>query len=92
VICSLPTQAADSLLGSLCRELGRVLSRRSQIKAQLQHCRDLDLIRRLEGELEWGAARQAELQAAALGWQGFSGLEPCGLAFLLELTRRPSLA
>ncbi|MCT0200333.1 hypothetical protein KQ313_11660 [Synechococcus sp. CS-1325] len=83
---------ADSLLGSLCREMGRLLSRRSQIQAQVSRCRDADLIGRLHGELDRCAERQAELRTVVRAWQGRPGLDPVGIAFLLELTRRTSLA
>ncbi|MCP9885841.1 hypothetical protein KBY97_12015 [Synechococcus sp. ATX 2A4] len=84
--------SADSLLGSLCREMGKVLSRRSQIHAQLPRCRDAGLIRRLQRELERMAVRQAEVHAVGLALRSTPGLDPFGVAFLVELCRRHSLA
>ena len=86
------SRPADSLLGSLCREMGKVLSRRRQIHAQLPRCRDAGLIHRLHRELERMAARHAEVHAVGLALRKTPGLDPFGVAFLVELCRRRSQA
>lgn len=83
---------ADSLLGSLCREMGKLLSRRRQIATQLPRCRDAGLIRRLQGELQRMAVRQAEVHAVGLALRRAPGLDPFSVAFLVELSGRHGLA
>ncbi len=83
--------AADTLVGSLCREIWDLRNRARQIQAALQRCKHLELGQRLEKELQTMAHRRLELQQIAAQFCGHSqGCAPSSAsALLLELCRRP---
>jgi len=84
--------AADTLVGSLCREIWDLRSRARQVQASLQRCQHPGLGQRLHQELHNLAHRRLELQRLAAqcgGSHNQSGEPSLAVALLLELCRRP---
>ncbi|KEF40799.1 MAG: hypothetical protein ER33_14990 [Cyanobium sp. CACIAM 14] len=83
------SRTADSLVGSLCREIEAVRQRARQLLVQLGRCRDADLRRRLQGELVRLELRRRELDRSVRTLEGSGLKDRLALAFLRELSRRP---
>ena len=84
--------AADTLVGSLCREIWDLRSRARQIQVALQRCQHPGLGQRLRQELQNLASRRSELQRLAdqLGSTQAQGPDhSVAVALLAELCRRP---
>jgi hypothetical protein len=79
---------SDSLVGSLCREMARILGRQAVIASALASCGSVGLIQRLRNERDALARRQRELVAVAERLRLAQGLDPLSVAFFQELTRR----
>jgi hypothetical protein len=82
---------SETLLGSLCREMGCILARRAAIAAALVRCQEAGLVRRLQQEVATLARRQRELGAVADSLRHARGIDPLAVAFFRELTRRSRL-
>jgi hypothetical protein len=80
---------ADSLVGSLCREMGALRERARQLMADLSRCRDGGLVDRLRAELATLERRRRELSLSVRTLERSQLRDGLALAFLLELTRRP---
>ncbi|APD49053.1 hypothetical protein KQ302_10755 [Synechococcus sp. CS-602] len=83
----LPNQVG-SLVGGLCREMGRIHGRNKRIAMDLGCCQAKGLLARLRAEQQQLQQRQCELQAIARQLKQQPNLDPLGIEFLLELTRR----
>ena len=86
------TAAADTLVGSLCREIWGLRSRAVQVQAALQRCQHPVLGQRLQHELQTLASRRAELQRLAdrlLCCQDHRRERSLAVELLAELCRRP---
>ncbi len=86
------TVAADTLVGSLCREIWDLRSRAHQVQAALQRCQHPGLGQRLRQELQSLSRRRSELQRLADqlgGSQAHSSDRSVAVALLVELCRRP---
>ena len=86
------TQQSDSLVGSLCREMEGLRQSWRQLDGNLSRCREERLILRLQNEAIGLQRRQWELQLTARQLRTAPLQDPLGVAFLLELTRRPLAA
>jgi hypothetical protein len=87
-----PAIAADTLVGSLCREIWGLRSRAGQVQAALQRCQHPGLDQRLRQELQRLSHRRSELRRLAdqLGGNRSGSSEgSVGVALLVELCRRP---
>jgi hypothetical protein len=80
---------AESLVGSLCREMAAVRERAPRLLADLRLCRDGGLCLRLRGELVGLEQRRRDLQRAVRTLEASGLRDDLALAFLRELTRRP---
>lgn len=80
---------ADTLVGSLCREMGAVRERAQVLLADLCRCRDGGLCLRLREELLRLERRRRELHQAARDLERRGLHDRLALAFLRELTGRP---
>lgn len=89
--CShLTPQVSESLVASLCQEMGQLRSRCQQLIADLGRCREERLLERLRLELQQLTQRRQELQACAGQLRRSAGLrDSLAVAFFAELTRRP---
>lgn len=86
----LTPQASESLVASLCQEMGQLRSRCQQLIADLGRCREERLLGRLRLELQQLTQRRQELQACAGQLRRSAALrDSLAVAFLDELTRRP---
>lgn len=84
--------AADTLVGSLCREIWGLRSRAGQVQAALERCQHPGLDQRLRQELHRLSHRRSELQRLADQLGGKQSRSPDGsvaVALLVELCRRP---
>jgi len=84
--------AADTLVGSLCREIWDLRSRAGQVQFALQRCQHPGLGQRLQCELQTLACRRLELQRLAdrlSCGQGQRRERSLAVALLAELCRRP---
>ncbi|NQV11531.1 MAG: hypothetical protein HQ527_10280 [Cyanobacteria bacterium] len=77
-----------SLVGDLCREMGRIHGRKERIAMDLGCCQAKGLLERLRAERQQLHQRQRELQAIARTLKQHPNLDPLGIEFLLELTLR----
>jgi len=83
------TTTSESLIGSLCREMGSLRSRGAQLKGDLSRCREETLRLRLRRELQGLQQRRQELRQSLDVLRRCDLQDPVGLAFLSELLRRP---
>jgi hypothetical protein len=83
---------ADSLVGSLCREVDGIRSRASQLLLAMRSCQDAALSRRLGVELNQLQQRRSELLRTARAWSKQSGVkDELALEFLIEVANRSPL-
>ena len=80
---------AESVIGSLCREMDRARGRAAVVLAGLLSCQNDDLRLRLRREWEQLQQRQASILGLAQGWKGAGCVDPLCLEFLMEVCRRP---
>jgi hypothetical protein len=94
MIRSARTTPADTLVGSLCREIWDLRHRARQVQDALQRCQHPGLGQRLCQELQTLAQRRAGLQRLAdqlAGSRALRSESSVGVALLVELCRRPLL-
>jgi len=88
----LAVTAADTLVGSLCREIWGLRSRARQVQEALQRCQHPVLGQRLQRELQTLACRRLELQRLADRLSRCPGQRherSLAVDLLAELCRRP---
>ncbi len=80
---------ADSVIGSLCREIDRIRGRATQLLSSLALCQDRTLGRRLQRE--WGELQERRLAilSTARAWRRRGSADPLAVDFLIEVCRRP---
>lgn len=80
---------ADSLIGSLCREVDGIRTRCRLVLEALERCQNSALTCRLQRELRDLQQRRRAVLQAARSWQRLSAGDSLALSFLIELCRRP---
>jgi len=86
---SLTSTGADSLVGSLCREMAGLRQLWHQLSGLRSQCREERLLQRLSREVSRLEQRRLELQHLARQLQRLPLRDPLGVSLLLELTVRP---
>jgi hypothetical protein len=80
---------ADSLIGSLCREVDGIRQRCRLVLEALERCQNRPLTCRLQRELRDLQQRRLAVLQAARNWQRLNTRDSLALALLIELCRRP---
>lgn len=86
---SLTSTGADSLVGSLCREMAGLRQLWHQLSGLRSQCREERLRLRIGREVTRLERRRLELQDLARQLQRLPLRDPLGVALLLELSLRP---
>ena len=80
---------ADTLMGSLCREVDGIRGRASQLMMAMRSCQDAALSHRLGMELGQLQRRRSELLRSARAWRQHFGVnDDLALEFLIEIAHR----
>ncbi|MCX5952314.1 MAG: hypothetical protein NTZ40_02200 [Cyanobacteria bacterium] len=83
---------ADSMVGSLCREVDGIRRRASQLLLAMRSCQDAALSQRLGLELSQLQQRRGELLRSARTWRNQSVVkDELALEFLIEIANRSPL-
>jgi hypothetical protein len=80
---------AESVIGSLCREMDRIRGRAAVVLAGLISCQNEGLRLRLRHEWDQLQQRRASILRLAWGWRGSACVDPLCVEFLMEVCRRP---
>jgi hypothetical protein len=80
---------AESVIGSLCREMDRIRGRAAVVLAGLISCQNEGLRLRLRHEWDQLQQRRASILRLAGGWRGSACVDPLCVEFLMEVCRRP---
>ena len=83
------TGFSDSVVASLCREMFGLRIRSQLVIVELRRCKQERLVKRLRRELHQLVQRQQEIRQAANELTTVQVVDPMGIEFLKELTRRP---
>ena len=83
------TATADSLIGSLCREVDGLRQRSAQTLLAMRHCQDHRLLERLQRQVLQQENRRQAIRAAARSYQRQGLGDGLAIALLIELTSRP---
>ena len=83
------SQASDSLIGSLCREMAALRQSWQLLNRHLSTCRDAQLHLRLQREVARLQRRRLAIQGLARTMGRLPLRDPLGASFLLELASRP---
>ncbi|MEA5441531.1 hypothetical protein [Cyanobium gracile] len=83
------SQTSDSLIGSLCREMGALRQSWRLLNGHLSTCRDAQLHQRLRREAARLQRRRRAIHGLARTMAGLPLRDPLGASFLLELAGRP---
>jgi hypothetical protein len=83
------SQASDSLIGSLCREMAALRQSWQLLNGHLSTCRDSQLRQRLGREAAHLQRRRLAIQDLARTMARLPLRDPLGASFLLELACRP---
>jgi len=88
--CALATvHIADSVVGSLCREVDAIRQRSRVVTQTMACCQNSGLLLRLRRDLAQLQERRRELLAIARACQRRGVSDPLGVAFLIEISSRP---